>query len=89
MENQERQFQRRAMVGNRHFVLANPEHPDIWALAGSEVQSVDKHGVRCFGPAKTISTSELVAWAKANRLPYHIEENFPVCNRDLNETVAA
>ena len=89
METQERQFQRRAVIGERHFVLANPEQPDIWALAGSPVQSVDPQGVRSFGPARTISTAELRAWAQAHRLPFYIEENFPVIHRDIEESLAA
>jgi hypothetical protein len=89
MDKQVRQFQRRAVIGERHFVLANPEQPDIWALAGTVVQSIDKQGVRSFGPARTISTGELIAWAAAHRLPFYIEENFPVIHHDIEESLAA
>ena len=89
MHNPITQFQRRAIIGDRHFVLANPQQPDNWALAGSIVQSTDKQGLRSFGPARTISTTQLIAWAASHKLTFYIEENYPVVHRDTEESLAA
>jgi len=89
MEFVEERFQRRAVVGGRHFILANPEQPDVWALAGPVVTAVDENGVRSFGPAKTITTQALMAWALRKRLAFRIEEQFPLAHRDISVAMAA
>ena len=89
MDKQVTHYQRRAIIGDRHFVLANPEQPDLWALAGTAVQTTDKHGQRSFSPPRTVSTGQLIAWAAAHSQPFYIEENYPVIHRDLEESLAA
>ena len=90
MENPDSLFQRRAIAGDRHFILADPEtQPDAWALPGPVVTGMDENGIRSYGPAKTISTQALQAWAKSRKLRFRIEEKFPVVRRDISETVAA
>lgn len=85
METRENQFQRRAIVGDRHFVLANPDRADAWALAGPVVTGEDENGVRSYGTANTVSTAQLRAWARARRKPFRIEEKFPVVRRGAVE----
>jgi hypothetical protein len=89
MEMQENQFQRRAIVGERHFILVDAGQPDIWALPGSVVTAVDENGVRSFGAARTISTLALQRWAARQNLPFRIEEKFPVVRRGYLEDLAA
>ena len=89
MECVDDQFQRRAIVGDRHFILADPAQPDVWALPGPVVAATDVNGVRRFGVARTISTEHLRAWAKAEKLSMRIEEKFPVVRRGITEAIAA
>ena len=89
MQAPEYHFQRRAIAGDRHFILADPTEPDVWALAGPVVTGTDENGVRSFGPARTISTQALRAWAQAKNLPFRIEDKFPLVRRDINEPIAA
>lgn len=89
METQDSQFQRRAIVGDRHFILADPAKADVWALAGPVVTGIDENGIRSYGAAKTVSTAQLKAWAKARRCPFSIEEKFPVVRRGINDALAA
>ena len=78
MEQPQDQYQRRAIVGNRHFILADPAQPDRWALAGPVVISEDELGYRRYGPPRTVSSAQLQTWAKHMRRPFRIEEKFPV-----------
>ena len=89
METPESQFQRRAIAGDRHFILADLQQPDVWALAGPVVTGIDENGARSYGPARTISTERLKAWAKSRKLPFRIEEKFPVVRRGITEAIAA
>ena len=89
METIENQFQRRAIAGDRHFILADPDQPDAWALAGPVVTGIGENGVRSYGKAETISTEALRAWAKANKRSFRIEEKFPVIRRGITEAIAA
>lgn len=89
METIEHQFQRRAIVGQWHFILVNAEQPDIWALPGAVVIASDENGIRRFGPTRTITTSALKAWAYKAKLPFRIEERYPVIRRASLEELAA
>ena len=86
MEQVEDKYQRRAIVGKRHFVLADPQQPDRWALPGPVVDSVDALGLRNFGAARTVSTETLAAWARSLRCKLRIEERFPVVRRNYDTT---
>jgi len=89
MESPDSQFQRRAIVGDRHFILADPDRPDEWALAGPIVTGTDENGIRSYGAAKTIGTERLKAWAKTQQLPFRIEDKFPVVRRGISDAIAA
>ncbi len=89
MESPCNQFQRRAIVGNRHFILADTGQPDVWALAGPVVIAEDENGIRSYGPAGTITTAALKALACKHGLPFKIEEKFPVVRRDIGVDMAA
>ncbi|MGD0961967.1 MAG: hypothetical protein ABSB19_19320 [Methylomonas sp.] len=89
MEQPEHQYQRRAIVGDRHFILANPERPDCWALAGPVVMAEDANGVRDYGPARTISTARLREWARMHNRSFAIIEDFPVVRRGFSDALAA
>lgn len=89
METLENQYQRRAIVGDRHFIQADPDRPDVWALPGPVVYSEDENGVRSFGPARTIRTAELQAWAASQKLRLRIDEKFPIVRRGWSEALAA
>lgn len=77
--------QRRAIVGNRHFILANPEQPDHWALPGPVILKEEPSGQRHYGPAKTISTAQLIDWAKTQNLGVNIDDQFPILRRDCGD----
>lgn len=87
MEIFESHSQRRAIVGDRHFILADPAQPDRWALAGTQVTGVDENRNRSFGPLQTISTEGLRAWAAAMQRPFRIEEAYPLVRGDAAEAV--
>ena len=89
METPENQFQRRAIAGHRHFILADLQQPDSWALPGAVILAEDENGQRRYGPARTISTAQLKAWAKSQRLPFRIVEKFPVVRGDVCSSLAA
>jgi hypothetical protein len=61
--------QARAIIGKRHFVLADHRISDRWAVPGFTVLSTElnKEGVevRSFGPAPTVSTKQLKAFARS------------------------
>lgn len=81
MEGNQHQFQRRAIVGDRHFIQADPLQPDIWAVPGSVVVAEDENGIRCYGTAPVVATAVLTDWAKQHNLIVRIEEQFPVLRR--------
>lgn len=89
METPDNQFQRRAIAGDRHFILVDPAQPDTWALAGPVVETMDEDGICSYAAAKTISTAQLQAWAKNQNRPFRIEEKFPVVRRGISEAIAA
>ena len=89
METPENQFQRRACVGKRYFILANVKFPDLWAIPGSVVIGTDAEGNRSFAATRTITTLALKAWALEQSLPFSIEEKFPVVRRGITEAIAA
>ncbi|QWF71942.1 hypothetical protein KEF85_05650 [Methylomonas paludis] len=87
MENPDDQFQRRAIVGDRHFILADVNQPDHWALAGPVVLATDADGNRRFGPARTITTAQLSAWAAGQNLRLQIADKFPLVRRDISASI--
>lgn len=87
MESPDDQFQRRAIVGERHFILADVDNPDTWALAGPVVLATDTDGNRRFGSARTISTAQLSRWAAGQNLRLQIVEKFPVVRRGISEAI--
>ncbi|MDD4915410.1 MAG: hypothetical protein PHW13_10305 [Methylococcales bacterium] len=89
METLDYPYQRRAIVGDRHFILACPTQIDAWALPGLLVIGVDANGVRQFGPPRTVSTARLKAWARANGLGFRIEVKYPLLRRDAGDSAAA
>lgn len=89
METPENQFQRRACVGDRYFILADLTQPDCWAIPGSRVIVTDADGHRRFAPARTVSTEVLQAWAIQQGYSFSIEEKFPVIRRGITEAIAA
>ena len=75
--------QARAIIGKRHFVLANPKvSSDIWAVPGFTVLStnLNKKGVegRSFGPAPTVSTKQLKAFARSIGAGFLINSAYPI-----------
>ena len=89
MESLDSQFQRRAIVGDRHFILADPDQPDQWALAGPIITNEDEQGNRSYGKARTISTKALKTWAQTHNRRFSIIEKFPVIRRSITEAIAA
>lgn len=69
--------QRRAIAGDRHFILADPACPDLWALPGPVV-ATDAAGLRRFGPARTASTARLRDWAQRQGLAFRIDDRYPL-----------
>lgn len=62
--------QPRVIIGKRHFVLADPRiNSDRWAVPGFTVLSTERNKegveVRSFGPAPTVSTKQLKAFARS------------------------
>ena len=75
--------QARAIIGKRHFVLADPRiSSDRWAVPGFTVLSTElnKEGVevRSFGPAPTVSTKQLKAFAKSIGSGFLINSAYPI-----------
>ncbi len=67
--------QRRPIAGDRHFILADPEKPDEWALPGTCQVVGTLNGVRLFSRPKTISTDNLKAWAKQTNRRFMIMDD--------------
>jgi hypothetical protein len=81
MEQIEDKYQRRAIAGEWHFVLADPEDMDSWVWPGTQVLGVEANGARRFAPPRLLSMRELAAWAQCAGLALRIEERFPVVRR--------
>ena len=75
--------QPRAIIGKQHFVLANPKvSSDRLAVPGFTVLSTElnKDGVevRSFGPAPTVSTKQLKAFARSIGAGFLINPAYPI-----------
>jgi hypothetical protein len=84
METRYQQYQCRALIGDRHFILADPQRPDLWALPGPVISSEDENGNRRYSPPRTISSARLLDWARSQGHSFHIEEQYPVLRRDIS-----
>jgi hypothetical protein len=89
MEAPDDQFQRRLIIGDRHFILADPKHPDCWALAGPVISAEDEQGNRTYTAARTLSTAQLRAWAFSQQRSFSLIEKYPVVRRGISEAIAA
>ena len=88
MEIQYPSHQRRAIIGDRHFILLDPNKPDLWALPGPVITTEDDNGLRNYGPPRTITTARLIDWARDQGLSVHINEKYPLLRRDQGEAPA-
>lgn len=73
--DKEQDFQRRAIVGDRHFVAISD---NSWAQPGQiDTGKLDQYGRRIF-QKRTLTTGQLRAWAKKIGQAVHINDQYPL-----------
>ena len=86
VDDRAHEVQRRAVIGSRHFILADPKRcTSTWAVPGlNVVREVD--GVREFGPARIVSTGHLRRIAAANNWVLQIVEKYPLIRKSVDKS---
>ena len=86
IDDRAHEVQRRAVIGNRHFILADPKRcTSTWAIPGLNVVR-ELGDVREFGPARIVTTEQLRRSAVASGQVLQIIEKYPLIRKSVDKS---